>query len=362
MAREVLKAWPQPGELHLPLDSKIPEKGLKPGKNVAYGQLLARSRKPLVGHLRAPAAGEITALEPGFVTLVPGSAGTAAPPPALDITSLKGPDLKEALLDLGLKLPPNPRPGEKVVISGLDPEPDLGLAGVLWSEWPQIMADGLETVKNLYPDNDLLIARPPELICPENYKSRLVSNPYPYTLPPFLKTVLGFEYELTPKAFFDSRTVYLLGQTRRQGRPPGLWPMTVQTQNYLVPPGLRPRDILKTVSLEPLAGDAVVLGGLRRGRPTARLDDGLGPEVISVHLVRARFLGPRPGPCRRCGSCRRVCPLNLPIDSLTDKPLSSWPDLISPAREILISCPDCGQCSLACPANRPLRVLTSPVP
>jgi ferredoxin len=362
VAAEVLKAWPEPLEYHLPLSGRALAPGLKVGRPIAAGQPIALSPNPLMGALRAPADGVVASLGALFLTLKKGPGrGSPAPAPALDLKGLSGAALAQAALSLGVSLPPPPRPGETVVASALEPDFDLTLARALWAEWPSVMTQGLELVARLCPDRPRALAGPPGLSPPEGWALKVVDQPYPETLGPFLKRRLGLGYDQGGRGFFDSRTIYLLGLIARGGRPPRLWPLAVQGQNYLAPLGLRPLDVLRAVSLEPRPGDAVSLGGRGLGRPTARLSEGLGPETYAIRLVRARDLSPGPGPCRGCQACAQACPLSLPIFALAKEPLRAWPKLGPIAKRLLAGCPDCGQCALACPARRPLRFFSSGV-
>jgi ferredoxin len=188
----------------------------------------------------------------------------------------------------------------------------------------------------------------------QGFRLLAVNRPYPLTFAPFLRRLLNLGYDRLGPGVLDARTVYLLGRIAQSGRPPLLWPISVQGQNYLAPLGLKPKEALNAVSLEPRDGDAVVLGGLIRGYPVARLNDGLGSETADLRLVRAKSLT-SPGPCRGCRNCRLACPLKLPIDVFAQKPLSQWPALAPLSQKLLADCPGCGQCSLSCPARRPLR-------
>jgi electron transport complex protein RnfC len=360
VAAPILKSWPEPSFRSLPLVGRSLVKGLRIGRPVAQGQLLARGQEPGQGHLLAPVAGVIRELTARSLTLAVGS-GRPGPPAARDLTELAGPALYEALRDFGISLPAPPNQAETVVISALDPEPSLSLAKALWAEWPAIMSQGLSLASRLFPENPLVLAWPPGQPVPADWadRAREMAAPYPWTYGPLLRKRLGLVYEKSPRAFFESRTIYLMGQAARSSRPPQLWPLAIQGQSYLVPLGLNPWAILEAMSLAPQPGDALVVGGTLLGWPTARAQEGLGPEVAALWLVRSRDLSPDPGPCRGCRACAVACPLGLPIATLAQKPLKAWPGLGAQARLWLNQCPNCGHCAQNCPAHRPLRYLTS---
>jgi ferredoxin len=364
----IFKPWPEPSELAkltelaTPLAGRVLVKGVKVGRPVGQGQLLAISQKPRQGSLRSPRAGVIKALNGREIILTPGP-NRVGPARARDLSGLEGEELAEALLDLGLSLPEEPEPGSPLLVTALDPDPSLTLAQALWSEWPAIMSQGLAVAARLYPKRPRLLvwpsSRPAPNIVVETWPTQIHNRPFPWTWGPFLKKSLGLGYDRAARGVLDSRAIYLMGLMERRGRAPHHWPLAIQSQNYLVPAGLSPKNIFKTISLEPQPGDLVALGGLWLGRPLANLDAGLDAEVTAVHLIRARRLGPEPGPCRGCQACRAVCPLDLPIDRLGREPLSSWPSLSNATKASLALCPDCGQCALACPAHRPLRFFSS---
>ncbi|MDR2934423.1 MAG: hypothetical protein LBV70_00855 [Candidatus Adiutrix sp.] len=123
--------------------------------------------------------------------------------------------------------------------------------------------------------------------------------------------------------------------------------LTLAGATYFVPPGARPADLLASAHLEPRPGDAVVAGGLIRGRTLARLTRGLGRETAGLHLIRRAASRPGPGPCRRCGDCLRACPAGGPgrfVLGPGEEPSSG--------ASIPEDCLECWACALACPARR----------
>jgi Na+-translocating ferredoxin:NAD+ oxidoreductase RnfC subunit len=151
--------------------------------------------------------------------------------------------------------------------------------------------------------------------------------------------------------------LWAMGSAARTSLPPPLIPITIQRFPYLAPLGLTIADALESLNLIALEGDCVVLGGLAAGRPTARLNRGLGWSMGALHLVRARKAPGAPGPCLRCGSCRAACPLDLRIDLLAAFEVERWPGLAARMGETLLGCLRCGACALACPSSRPLMAL-----
>lgn len=352
----VLKAWPTPGAASLAFEGR-PAPGLKPGRPVSMGQLLAISRDPLAGDLRAPFSATVVGLSPGRIDLAYGQGLSGQVPEPLDLKSLEGEALAAALKSLGVARPGRPPAGEPALVSALSPEPGLDLPAALWLDQKPTLQRGLGLLARLWPGTGITEILPPRFAPLGSSKPVVFRDPFPLTLPSFLRRkVLGLP---APRAtgVVGPETLWAMGAVARSGLPLTLIPMTVQGFHYLAPSGVRISDALSAVNLKPMAGDVALLGGLVTGRPTVRLGRGLKAPDLALRLIRSGRLPAPPAPCRLCSLCRLACPLGLPVDALAQAPLAEWPGLHRAAREALAGCGGCGACGLACPSRRPILLL-----
>jgi ferredoxin len=340
---------------------------------VAQGEVLAEAAGPFQPDLAAPLPGSVFGLDGAFVALEVDFDSGAEPAAPASLRDLGPVEAARALRRMGISPPPAPPPGEPVVVSGFDPEPGILLSAALWEDQRPALEDGLRLMTHLFPGKPVLQALPRGLRPLESMESTPVTLKlrYPWTLPPLLKKRLLHKigraasrkrretlFDPAARGVADSRTLYLLGKAFRTGLAPSGAPLTLQGSPALVPPGMSPMDLLALVNHRPLAGDAVIIGGLMRGRSAASLTDGLGPEAEAVSLLRRG--GParsrREGPCSMCGRCRSACPLGLPVDLIGGSPRRLWPLLVRRLPQ-LAACPACGLCSLTCPQNIPVSAL-----
>jgi ferredoxin len=370
--KQVLKAFPAPVGITLPLEGAVPAKGLKKGRPVARGEVLAETAEPFRPDLASPLPGWITALDGDSVSIETDYEAGAEPVEPARLKELGPVEAAKALRRMGIKPPPAPSPGEPVVISGFDPEPGVTLARALWEDQRAALEDGLRLVARLFPGKPVVQAVPKGTRPLESMDSASLTLKlsYPWTLPPFLKKRLlhrigraarraGYLAAFDPAArgVVDSRALYLLGTALRTGLAPSETPVTIQNTPALVTPGLSPETLLSLVNLVWSEGDTVVLGGMARGKAAARLDQGLGTRVEAVLLLKGGSGRPRPeGRCTLCGRCRAACPLKLPADLVGGTPQRLRPLIIQRLPQ-LAQCPACGLCTMACPRNIPLSAL-----
>ena len=342
---DVVKDWAAFEVLALPLAGAEPVRGLGRGRPVSAGELLARASGPDRGHLHAPVAGFLEAVRAEEIIIRQDEAAVGEPPQPAVLGDLPPTELARALRELGLDLA-DPEPEAAFLVSALDPEPGLAFAKPLLAEHRETLAAGLIALRRLFPEARLVWAGVrPEGVPPGADEFRRVRADYPWTLPALVGKTVGRSGAGTT----DLRRLFDLGRLWRTGLPLRRMVLTLGGATYFVPPGARPVDLLASAHLEPRPGDAVVAGGLIQGRTLARLTRGLGRETAGLHLVRQAGVGPKAGPCRRCGDCLRACPAGLPI---TDY-FARGPDR-GPGAEVLEDCLECGACALACPARRPL--------
>jgi ferredoxin len=372
-AKRVLKVFPHPERLWLPLDGAVPKKGLLRGKAVAQGEVLAEALLPFTPDLTAPLPGRVAGLDGAGVSLDVDFRSGAEPPEPARLRELGPVETAKALRRMGIEPPPAPPPGDPVVISGFDPEPGLMTARALWEDQRAALEDGLRLVGRLYPGKPVVQCLPGGARPLESMDSAAVAMQlaYPWTLPPLLKRRLlkriaraaaraGREplYDPGARGVCGARTLYLMGTAFRTGRAPSARPVTLQGVPALVPPGMSAMELLALVNLRPREGDCVVLGGLARGRACARLDQGLGHGIEAVLLLKggSPWASRREGRCSMCGRCRAACPLKLPADLIGGSPKRLWPLLLERLPQ-LANCPGCGLCAQACPQNVPLAAL-----
>jgi Na+-translocating ferredoxin:NAD+ oxidoreductase RnfC subunit len=231
------------------------------------------------------------------------------------------------------------------------------MAAALWLDQRPTLERGLKLLKKLWPNRIIMEILPAKLDPLGDHPLTRFKGAFPLTLPSLTRRlVLGKRLPQADGVILPNQ-LWALGTIARSGLPLTLMPITIQGFHYLVPPGLKLKNVLDSVNLKPLPGDAVILGGLITGGPTARLDRGLRSFDLAVHLLRRANLPGPPGACRRCSLCRRACPLDLPIDLLGQTPSSDWFKRIPPAKKALAGCAGCGACALACPARLPLLSL-----
>ncbi|MDR1298197.1 MAG: hypothetical protein LBO05_12705 [Deltaproteobacteria bacterium] len=356
----VLKAWPNPRAASLAFDGR-PAPGLKPGRGVSRGQLLAVSRGRRTGDLRAPFSGTVAALAPGRVDLVYEEGRSGVPPEPVDLSGLSSRELAPALKSLGVDLPAPPPPGETVIVSALTPEPGLDAGPALWLDQRPALERGLALLRRLWPDREFLQILPPKFeplkLEPPGGGVVFSRDVFPLSLPSLLRRkTLGLALP-DARGVVSPQSLWALGAAARSGLPLTLAPVTIQGFHYLAPPGLKLENVLADVNLLPLPGDSVVLGGLVTGRPTARLGRGLGAADLALWLVRRQNVRGKPGPCRRCGLCRLACPMGLPMDRAASAPPGEWFLHMGAISGLLAGCAGCGACALACPAGLPLLLL-----
>ncbi|MDR2406460.1 MAG: 4Fe-4S dicluster domain-containing protein [Deltaproteobacteria bacterium] len=356
--KNVLKVFPYPQSLELRLDNgREVAFGIRKGRLISRGETLATFPGGSLPDLVAPLPGKVLAVSGKSIQLeVDLDLGLKVEP--LDF-SLMGPmEAQEALRRLGLPSPRAPRPLEPVFISGFDPEPGIKLSLSLFEDQRGTLECGVKLLQLLFPGKTLLQVLPKNtrpLSFPDAYITPKLK--YPHTLSPLLKKKIlkKAPFDHLASGVVDARTLYLLGSAYRSGSSPILWPMTLEGRPSLIVPGTRPMELLSQLNLSVRDGDTIVLGGLARGKAVADVKLGLSPNTYAVNLIRGGIVR-EIKPCIRCGRCREICPLSLPVDTLGGTAFHLWQDLLSVEKK-LDNCPECALCAHICPSGIPLSLL-----
>ncbi|MDR2352267.1 MAG: hypothetical protein LBF22_03745 [Deltaproteobacteria bacterium] len=357
--KNIFKTFPYPEFIELPLEGTRPVPGLKKGSILGQSELLAERTYPKGVDLVSPLPGRVTSITNYSITLAVDPECGAEPPAVIRLLNLGAVEALKALHRLGIPTIGPANPGEPLIISGFDPEPGLNCAPALWEDQLPTLEAGIQLLRHLFPGKPILQVLPMEIAgFPLGTTSPLHCElKYPHTLPVFLKRKILGAYDPLAGGVVSSRTLYLWGTVLRTGRAPMAFPLTLQNVAALVPPGISPEKLLLLVNLSAREDSLVVLGGLARGIPTARVQVGLSSSVEGLFLLRKKkFHTYPPEPCLHCGRCVKACPLKLPVNYLGQTPLHLWPLLLRQFPNLL-QCPTCGLCALNCPSGFPLSAL-----
>jgi ferredoxin len=357
LANIVLKAWPPLSGEELSFEFRgRPSPGLGRNKPVAKGQALARVGDPLAGDVVSPSDGVVLSVSPAKIVMRAGKSAGGRPPERLRLSSLHGEALGEALKRLGAPRPLPPLPGEPALLPSFDPEDGLRTAKALRNDMAPVLKDGAALLQRLWPRAEIA-----EVLAPGDQPlgaGRIITAklPYPFTSPKFLKLALFGAHDPAGHGVVPAEILWALGAAARTGLPLDRLPITLQSNPYLAPQGLKIEDVLERLNLA-IAGECcLILGGALSGAATARVSRGLDWSMGAARLSSRASLSP-PGPCLRCGACRNACPLSLPMDLLGRLPLERWPHLQEAAGALLSGCLACGHCAFRCPSSRPLQAL-----
>ncbi|UQZ89570.1 hypothetical protein C4J81_10280 [Deltaproteobacteria bacterium Smac51] len=365
---EVIKEWDGFELTAPPLNGAEPVRGLKRGRAVSAGELLARHPNPLRGDVHAPCSGIVTEINEFEIIVQRGDQVVGEPPQPRDLHSLNSDELAAAFKELGLERP-EVNPGDALIINTLNPEPGLSFSAALFSEHIETMLAGVEAAMRLWPGRRVVWAVPDKWDAPAGEEFYVAKSAFPETFPTVLKKrITGFGGPVA-SGVLGGRELYFLGRIWRTGLPITRMVLSLGASSYFVPVGSRAADLLTFANLYPHDDDVVVKGGLVRGTTLARLGRGLEKTASALNLVRGPHgTGPMrhfqsangsgreaawaPKDCLGCGSCAHACPVGLPVTSASSLYPQLW--LSGLARRLLDGCLACGACALACPAGRPL--------
>lgn len=355
----ILKAFPDPDLISLPRDGRALKRGLKKGRPVALGEILALRVDPKLTDLASPLPGRVKKITGTHIDIEIDHGSGAEPLPPVRFKDMGPVEAGAALRKMGLYPPAPPAPGEPIIISGFDPEPSVRLCPSLWEDQRSTLEAGLRLLNILFPGKPLLAALPKgqRPLGSRDSAPVFLSLSYPLTLPVFLKKRLLKSYDPLARGMVSSVKLFLLGSAFRSGKSPSAFPIYIQNLAAQVPPGLSPAKLLALANLTVREGDGVILGSLERGITTGRLSIGLSPRIEGIFLSRQSRIKPR-GECSFCGRCRKACPQSLPADILGPLPERRWREVLRNLPD-LYDCPACGLCALSCPENIPLSSMRS---
>jgi len=123
--------------------------------------------------------------------------------------------------------------------------------------------------------------------------------------------------------------------------------------NYKIRTGMSLRDVLTAVDGLPEGDCKILLGGPMMGKAVSNLDVPVTKGTSGILVLPAEKASRNDiGPCIRCASCIKACPMGLEpylLEKLVE--LKRLDDAQSHA---IRDCVECGSCSFVCPSNRPL--------
>lgn len=125
--------------------------------------------------------------------------------------------------------------------------------------------------------------------------------------------------------------------------------ITKNKGNYIVPIGTRVSEILEYGGAE--KPEKVLYGGPMMGFPLYDTDQPILKTTNAI-LAFKDIKEPKTTACIRCGSCIRVCPMNLMPVEIESAYKAKDVEALQSLKIML--CMNCGCCSYICPAHRPL--------
>lgn len=132
-------------------------------------------------------------------------------------------------------------------------------------------------------------------------------------------------------------------------------PAVEKPGNYLVPIGMRIRDILESVGIDSDAKE-IILGGPMMGNAIGSLDIAVTKGIAGVLIFGEKAISEESRsrhPCIKCGKCVQACPMHLNPSILGM--LAAKRDYVTMEHSYnLNDCFECGSCTFSCPSGIPL--------
>lgn len=163
-----------------------------------------------------------------------------------------------------------------------------------------------------------------------------------------LRRTLGSATVLDPGLCRDAWLAFY-EQKPRTSRPFTVLVLENAVAYFELPFGATTRDALARIDIEAVSSwpGRIAAGSLLTGTEVLDRDAPLSDDVDALFLLREADFAPRRGArCIRCGSCRKVCPEDLPVYALA----LGWGGDFT-------CCIDCGACSYHCPERLDLNAL-----
>lgn len=336
---------------------------VKKGQRVKAYQAVAEHPDLLVGDMHAPAAGVVNTVTPLCIGIAQDEAGPEDhpedPPAGVALEAVPDAELPRALKRLGIDLGPLLKPGQTMLINGLSPEPPMAWADLLFTDFDDVLEDGLALLRRLRPDVTFILVgekqrkkAPPRL---PGLETVLLPPYYPNSLDALLIREISRRKQLDPAEVccLPVQQLYDLGNVAVYGLPLTETILSAQMRSRVVNIGTPVGDLLSDQEVPLGAGDLVLLGGPFLGRTVDSLQEGVGKHVPGVYMIRYQTFAPyAKHPCVNCGNCVQICPVNLRPDNLTR--LIEKDNYAAAAEENLARCLDCGLCTYICVARRPM--------
>jgi len=399
-----LRQMPLPARLYVPLQQHVGGAGrpiVLVGQKVLKGQLLAEAQGNISAPIHSPtsgtvvAIGEITAPHPSSlpfaaITVEPdgedrwlettGVADPFALEPA-EITKLVAAagvvGLGGATFPSSVKFSLGKRcEVTTLIVNGGECEPYLSCDDRLMRDYPAEVIDGVRIIMHAIGAYQALVGiedNKPESIAAMTKAAEPFANihvrPVPARYPmgsdkQLIQTLTGKEVPADCRAAELGVLVHNVSTARavhraiRLGQPLVERIMTVnggavaKPGNLMVPLGALVEDIL--ACCEPLGEPArLVMGGPMMGNllPHGRVPVVKGTSGI-LAFNAAEAVVPEAGPCIRCGSCTKACPMGLLPLEMAARVRAG--DLTGADNYGLKDCIACGCCSYICPSHIPL--------
>ena len=359
--------------VRLSLGEHVALKNIKKRAKVIEGALVASHPSPDVGDLHAPISGVVKELAATFIEIeyeapagekieaaLDGKGGEAAEAKPIEPVSFDGLDaaaLAGTLKSLGISPSPFTRPGDLLIVNGLNPEPGMLYAEELLFEHKPVLEAGLALARRLGgASRCVLVQSSASFISLQGADMRQVAPVYPASLAfPMIRAVTGRE-DCTGVSVVRLHALFQLGLVAQSGLPLTRTVTTAFGQNYLVPLGTPVSTLLERSGQTLASGDSLILGGAMRGVAIAGPNRGIRKEDDAVLLLKKNG---RPAlednPCVSCGACVSACPMRLRPNMLSR--YAEFEQYEACRKEYIDVCIECGMCGYVCPTCRPMQQL-----
>ena len=352
---------PEPEVVRVPLRGHS-TKTIKKKAPVGPGTLVAEHPDPAVGDAHSPILGVVTDVTDTEVVITAGeakpakegeSAPTADPVAPVDVASLSGDDLVQALKALGVSSKAFAK-AATLIVNGLNPEPGAGIAEVLLKEHQATVEKGLALVQKLVEPPTVFLAVPAGSAA-TLYGATVKQVPaaYPNSLNPLVVKALTGKESSEGVTVVSVMELFAVGRVAETGLPLTETVLTVGNAAWRVKVGTPLAAVLALAGVAVAPGDRVVVGGPLRGRAVASLESGVSKDDYALLAVpQAAFPPVTDQACINCGECVLVCPSRIMPGFVTRYVEFKMYDK---AKEFhLEACMECGLCGYVCTARRPL--------